>query len=590
MQLVSLALRDHPDPRRLIEHLSGGNRAIGEYLAENVLASLDQRTLDLLLATSITEKICGSLARVLTSGHEGQAALEDIESRDLFLRRLDEEGEWFRYHHLFAEFLQHRLERDDPDRIIELHRKAGRWFADRHLLSQAVDHYLLAGDEDDAVTLVENAAMDLLEQSQMGTLLGLAAKLPAKGTTNQPRLQVALAWAHALLHHPRDAEQFLSVAETALAAAMTKRLWICASRRGSSTPRSPCSTTRSMGTTRPSRGAWPGRTHCDHGSCAEQRTSRPSTRSTGSISTTPADGRNGHFPFHQRSTGPFSVICGYCMAGIAAREQLDPPAAEASVRHAMALAAEAEEGLGYGARLTAALLGDLLYEQGHLSEADQLFDRSHTLGAEGGAVDFMLATYGTGARLKHLLGQKDAAKARLDEGARLAGQLGLPRLAARIANERVHAGIGHVASGAPVLDPGSRQQRDRNNWIAVIAFEMEEDSAIRVALTAQTDEQNLAPVYERAHALVESIDRRVRARAFLNVALLQVEVLATMGQEDAGGGALPSVVVFAGHANSQPITGNPAYQEWSYCSVLCAPMPTRGTQPRQDSLTATYLT
>ena len=126
MQLVWLALRDHPDPRRLIEHLSGGNRAIGEYLAENVLASLDQRTLDLLLATSIAEKICGSLARTLTSGQEGQAALEDIESRDLFLRRLDEEGEWFRYHHLFAEFLQHRLERDDPDRIIELHRKAGR--------------------------------------------------------------------------------------------------------------------------------------------------------------------------------------------------------------------------------------------------------------------------------------------------------------------------------------------------------------------------------------------------------------------------------------------------------------------------------
>ena len=54
-----------------------------------------------------------------------------------------------------------------------------------------------------------------------------------------------------------------------------------------------------------------------------------------------------------------------------------------------------------------------------------------------------------------------------------------------------------------------------------------------MALTTQTDEQNLAPVYERAHALVESIDRQARPRAFLNVALLQVEVLATMGQEDA---------------------------------------------------------
>ena len=530
LQLVSLALRDHPDPRRLIKHLSGGNRAIGEYLAENVLSSLDQRTLDLLLATSITEKICGSLARALTSGQEGQAALEDIESRDLFLRRLDEEGEWFRYHHLFAEFLQHRLERDDPDRIVELHRRAGRWFGDRHLLSQAVDHYLLAGEEDDAVTLVEDAAMDLLEQSQMGTLLGLAAKLPSQGTTDRPRLQVALAWAHALLHHLHDAEELLAVAETALASdddtvadLRVEAAFIHA-------------------TITVFNDEIDGLDEAVERCMARADTLRPWVLcGTADIASFHAIYRfdfdearrwqTWALPFHQRSTGPFTGIYGYCMTGIAAREQLDLPAAEASFRHAMTLAAEADEDLGYGARLTAALLGDLLYEQGHLTDADQLLDRSHTLGAEGGTVDFLLATYGTGARLKLLLGQEDAAKARLDEGARLAHQLGLPRLAARIANERVRAGIGHVASGTPVLDFESRQLPDRNNGITFVTVELEEDSRIRAALTDR--DQGLEPVYERAHALVESIDRRVRPRAFLHAALLQVEVLATLGHEDA---------------------------------------------------------
>ncbi|MDV6285057.1 protein kinase domain-containing protein [Rhodococcus jostii] len=532
LQLVSLALRDHPNPRRLIEHLSGGNRAIGEYLAENVLGSLDQRTLDLLLATSITERTCGSLARALTNNQEGQAALEDIESRDLFLRRLDEEGEWFRYHHLFAEFLQHRLERDDPDRVAELHRKAGQWFADRHVLSQAVDHYLLAGAEDDAVTLVENAAMDLLEQSQMGTLLGLAAKLPARGTAGRARLQIALAWAHALLHHPRDAEQFLSAAEAALTSDGADS--------GVEDMRVEATSIRSAVTVFDDK--IDGLDEAVERCMARASTQRPWVMcGTADVASFRAIYRfdfdearrwqKWALPFHQRSTGPFSVMYGYCLAGIAAREQLDLPAAEASFRHAMALASDAEEGHGYGTRLTAALLGDLLYEQGHLADADQLLDRSHTLGAEGGTVDFMVATYGTGARLKHLLGQPDAAKTRLDEGARLAQQLRLPRLAARIANERVRAGIGHATSGTPATE--SRQQRDRNNGIAVITFEMEEDSAIRAVLTTQTDEQNLAPVYERAHALVESIDRQARPRAFLNVALLQVEVLATMGQEDA---------------------------------------------------------
>jgi serine/threonine-protein kinase PknK len=532
LQLVSLALRDHLHPRELIEHLTGGNRAIGEYLAENVLGSLDRRTLDFLLATSITEKTCSSLARVLTSDQEGQAKLEDIESRDLFLRRLDDEGDWFRYHHLFAEFLQHRLEREDPDRVIELHRKAGGWFADRHLLSQAVDHYLRAGDEDDAVTLVEKAAMDLLEQSQMGTLLGLAAKLSAKRTTDRPRLQIALAWAHALLHHPRDAEHFLSIAEAALtsggddSAAADMRVEAAFIRA----------------TVTVFDDEIDGLDEAVEGGMARASTLRPWVLcGAADVASFRAiyrfdfdDARRWQkwaLPYHQRSNGPFSIIYGYCMAGIAAREQLDVPAAEANFRHAMDLAAD--EGLGYGTRLTAALLGDLLYEQGHLAEADRLLDRSHTLGAEGGTVDFMLATYGTGARLKHLLGQKDAAKSRLDEGARLAQRLRLPRLAARIVNERIRAGLGGAASSAQAIDRGIRPRSDRDNGIVVLTSELEEDSMIRKALTAQSDVQDLEAVYARVLALVASIDPPARPRAFLTAALLKVEVLAAAGREEA---------------------------------------------------------
>ncbi|QYB04830.1 protein kinase [Rhodococcus sp. USK10] len=531
LQLVSLALRDHPNPRELIEHLTGGNRAIGEYLADNVLGSLDRRTLDFLLATSITEKTCSSLARALTSDQEGQAALEDLESRDLFLRRLDDEGEWFRYHHLFAEFLQHRLEREDPDRVVELHRKAGGWFADRHLLSQAVDHYLLAGDEDDAVTLVEKAAMDLLEQSQMGTLLGLAAKLPTKPTTDRPRLQIALAWAHALLHHPRDAEQFLSIAETALVSAGDDPATV--------DMRVEAAFIRATVTVFDDE--IDGLDEAVEGCMARASTLRPWVLcGAADVASFRAiyrfdfdDARRWQkwaLPFHQRSSGPFSVIYGYCMAGIAAREQLDLPAAEASFRHAMALATDAEKGLGYGTRLTAALLGDLLYEQGHLAEADRLLDRSHTLGAEGGTVDFMLATYGTGARLKRLLGQGEAAKSRLDEGARLAQRLRLPRLEARVANERVRAGL---ASSAQAIDRGIRPRSDRDNGIVLLTSELEEDSMIREALTAQSDVQDLEAVYARVLALVESIDSQARPRAFLNAALLRVEVLAVAGREEA---------------------------------------------------------
>ena len=87
--------------------MTGRHHAISEFLAENVLDTLEPSMLDFLLATSITERICGELASALSGVPDGQAMLEQVEERDLFLRRIDEQ--WFRYHQLFREFLRHRL-------------------------------------------------------------------------------------------------------------------------------------------------------------------------------------------------------------------------------------------------------------------------------------------------------------------------------------------------------------------------------------------------------------------------------------------------------------------------------------------------
>ena len=96
--------------------MTGRHHAISEFLAENVLDTLEPSMLDFLLATSITERICGDLASALSGVPDGQAMLEQVEERDLFLRRIDEQ--WFRYHQLFPDFLRHRLGRDEPERVV----------------------------------------------------------------------------------------------------------------------------------------------------------------------------------------------------------------------------------------------------------------------------------------------------------------------------------------------------------------------------------------------------------------------------------------------------------------------------------------
>ena len=100
--------------------------------------------------------------------------------------------------------------------IPELHRRAAQWFTEHQMLSQAVDHLILAGDARQAVDAVEQAATDLMEQSQMSTLIGLAAKLPAQHADGRPRLQVDLAWANVVLHRLAAAEDALRLAEVGI--------------------------------------------------------------------------------------------------------------------------------------------------------------------------------------------------------------------------------------------------------------------------------------------------------------------------------------------------------------------------------------
>src|ERR1700746_2200872 len=92
LQLASLSLRGRPDPAALIENLSGRHKAIGDYLASNVLDSLESDLLDFLLATCIPKQISSGLATALTANRDSHSVLAELEKRDLFLRRTDAEG------------------------------------------------------------------------------------------------------------------------------------------------------------------------------------------------------------------------------------------------------------------------------------------------------------------------------------------------------------------------------------------------------------------------------------------------------------------------------------------------------------------
>src|ERR671910_375859 len=198
LQLAALSMRDRKDISGFIKAFSGSHRDVLDYLAEEVLRGRPERLQEFLLRTSVLDHLSGALCDALTGRSDGQEKLERLERDNLFVIPLDDERRWYRYHHLFTDFLRTRLEREGFERIKELHRRAAAWYEENGLISEAVGHALAAEDYERAAELVERVVGEMWFRGEVLTLLGWLEALPEGAKRRRPRLLLehatALMW------------------------------------------------------------------------------------------------------------------------------------------------------------------------------------------------------------------------------------------------------------------------------------------------------------------------------------------------------------------------------------------------------------
>ena len=131
LRLAAISLTAHPDPERFVSEFSGSERTVAGYLLAEVLERQPPEVRDLLLRTSILERVSGPLADVLTGAMGAEATLQRLEDQNAFVTALDAARTWFRYHHLFADLLRLELRRVAPATIPSLHRAAAAWHEQR---------------------------------------------------------------------------------------------------------------------------------------------------------------------------------------------------------------------------------------------------------------------------------------------------------------------------------------------------------------------------------------------------------------------------------------------------------------------------
>jgi LuxR family maltose regulon positive regulatory protein len=226
LQFAALALQGHQDTTLFITTFTGGHHFVLDYLVKEVLEQQEAHIQTFLLRTSILEQLSGSLcdAVVLDPSHSGQATLEYLERANLFIVPLDDERQWYRYHHLFAQLLRKLLQSPTISStsgevlpIATLHQRASVWYEEHGLELEAFHHAVAADDLDRAARLVEGKGMSLPFLGAVAPVLSWLESLETAALDARPSLWIV--YASALLfvgHNIASIEEKLQAAEAAL--------------------------------------------------------------------------------------------------------------------------------------------------------------------------------------------------------------------------------------------------------------------------------------------------------------------------------------------------------------------------------------
>ena len=212
LRLAAISLADHPDPERFVAEFSGSDRTVAEYLIAEMLERQPDDVKDLLLRTSVLDRVNGELADLLTGRPGSERILLELEDANAFVVSLDPERTWFRYHHLFADLLRLELRRTRPEEVPALHRRAAEWFIQHGQVVDAIRHTQAAGDWPGAARLLADHSFSMTLDGQAQTIQALVRAFPPGA--DHPELAVVHATVDLVQGRLDEAAAHLAVAET----------------------------------------------------------------------------------------------------------------------------------------------------------------------------------------------------------------------------------------------------------------------------------------------------------------------------------------------------------------------------------------
>lgn len=210
LQLAAMAMQGSKNPSDIFARFGGAHQLVAEFLNDEVLHAESEVVQTFLLETSILNRMTESLCIAVTGIQESGAILRHLHATNSFLIPLDEERVWFRYHHLFSDFLRHRLVQAGTHQVHQLHRRAAGWFQAQGFMSEAVDHAIQGEDFSFAVDILESNCAKLLHAGELHILLHWFEQIPHPTLKAHPLAKILHGWVLTLLQDFNPALQVVA--------------------------------------------------------------------------------------------------------------------------------------------------------------------------------------------------------------------------------------------------------------------------------------------------------------------------------------------------------------------------------------------
>lgn len=444
LQLASLSLDRRVERSAFIKTFSGTDRDIADFLTHDVFIRQPRALQDFLLRTAFLDRFHGDLCAAVTGLPQADCAslLNAVEQAGLFLVPLDSERRWFRYHHLFADFLRHQMERRQPGEIADLHLKAAAWFEETGDLTAGINHLLAAGASNRAADRVEACAMDLIRQSHVVQISDWLNKIPFEVTARRPRLLLTHVWLWFHMNRPLEAAKMLraarrAIAQQSLAVSPAQRaLWLAEMR---TLMAGVTSAADRSGRARRMAEKWAPllpedqpflhgtlmniRSYCEYslGDLAAARACSIAARKS-----------------HVRAQSIFGIVYADLLTGLAEKAAGNLRQAAQLFGRAQDIADEALGANSYAAALVGIFQAELHYEWNDLDEAARLLSQHRDIVEDSALVVHEVVSKLLSARIEAAAGRIDAALALLDRVEhRQASALHRSRLSVSVMQERV---------------------------------------------------------------------------------------------------------------------------------------------------------